>query len=402
MEDRNFVIVGAGQAGRRAAEELRAREPLARIILIGDESHLPYDRPPLSKDVLASEDAEIRVFVRDAEHYKQLGIELHLGVAVKEIDRHAKTVVMSDGRCIPYFRLLLATGSRVRKLDAQGVNYLRTLEDARTLRLKLTAGAHVVILGGGFVGLEVAAASIRRGCRVTVIDPADRLLKRTMPTVVSQFAHDLHTRYAVTIRLDTRVTHVDTLDDGTFSIGTSAGVIQADAVVAGIGVVPNTELAQAAGLEVDEGIVVDEYCRTTDPEIFSAGEVTRHFIHSLGRRMRVESWQVAEKQPAVAAANMLGESALYNETPWLWSDQYDCNFQCLGAFDEGASILMRGEVASGQFSVLALDDQRCLRGAVTINSGRDMAALRRLSVAGPLDPALLANDSIPLKSLLTK
>ncbi|MFM0336152.1 NAD(P)/FAD-dependent oxidoreductase [Paraburkholderia fungorum] len=398
----NFVIVGAGQAGRRAAEALRERAPDARISIVGEESHLPYDRPSLSKDALFDEQHERNAFVRDANYYDSQRIDMRLGVCAMSINRQEKTLRLDDGSQITYDRLLLSTGSRVRRLEGSAVHYLRTLDDARALRARLVPEAEVVIIGGGFIGLEVAATAVSRGCRVTLMEPADRLLKRSMPAVVSAFMRVLHTHHGLDLRLGAQVERVQQRNDGRVVVDTSSGPVLADLVVAGIGVVPNTELAESAGLEVADGIVVDEYCRTSDADIFAAGEVTQHFIPRLGRHVRVESWQVAEKQPAIAAANMLGGSERYGEIPWLWSDQYDCNVQSLGFFEPAYTIVHRGNIAAGSFAVLGLDPQGHLKSAVTVNSGRDMAALKRLVEAGSLDVQQLADPSVSLRSLIPR
>ncbi len=402
MKNQNLVIVGGGQAGRRAAEVLRERAPDARICIIGDESHLPYDRPSLSKDALLDEERERHAFIRDAAYYESQRIELRLGLKVTAIDRADRSLSLSDGSQLMYDRLLLATGSRVRKLHGGPVHYLRTLDDARHLRVRLEQGARVVIVGGGFVGLEVAATAIGRGCAVTLIEPADRLLKRSMPPEVSEFMRQLHASRGVEFRLGVQVTDIQQAADGSVRVATSEGDLSADAVVAGIGVIPNTELAEQAGLEVSDGIVVNDECRTSDPNIFAAGEVTRHFVSSVGRHIRVESWQVAEKQPAVAAANMLGAAERYNEMPWLWSDQYDCNVQSLGTFDGTHTMVLRGAISAGAFSMIGLDEAGSVRAAVTVNSGKDMAVFVRMAAGGPVDRTLLGDTSVSLRSLLKR
>lgn len=402
MENQNFIIVGGGQAGRRAAEVLRQRAPEARICIIGDETHLPYDRPSLSKDALLDEEREQHAFIRDFAYYESQRIEVRLGQKVTAINRADRLLSLSDGSEVAYDRLLLATGSRVRKLHGGPVHYLRTLDDARHLRMRLAQGARVVIVGGGFIGLEVAATAIGRGCAVTLVEPADRLLKRSMPLEVSEFMRQLHISRGVTFCLGVQVTDINQALDGSVRVATSEGELSADVVVAGIGVIPNTELAEQAGLEVRDGIVVSDECRTSDPNIFAAGEVTQHFVSSAGRHVRVESWQVAEKQPAVAAANMLGATERYDETPWLWSDQYDCNVQSLGTFEDAHAVVRRGAISDGAFSMIGLNDAGNVRAAVTVNNGKDMAIFVRMVAAGPVDRDQLADTSVPLRSLLKR
>ncbi|AIO70440.1 anthranilate 1,2-dioxygenase system ferredoxin--NAD(+) reductase [Burkholderia oklahomensis] len=403
-----YLIAGGGHAARRAAETLRERDPAARIVMIGAEPELPYDRPVLSKDALVGDEGERRAFVRDAAWYRERDIALRLGVRVDAIERAEQRVCLSDGARVGYARLLIATGSRVRRftgpVDADvPVHYVRTVADARALRAALAPGKRVAVLGGGFIGLEVAASAVRLGCRVTLVDPAQRLLQRGMPEIIGAFALALHTRHGVDVRLAALPERIRRGADGAAVIETSAGDVEADVVVAGIGVVPNVELAQAAGLDVDNGVCVDEMCRTADPAIFAAGEVTQHFNPLVGRRVRIESWQVAENQPAVAAANMLGGGETYAEWPWLWSDQYDCNLQTLGLFGGEQTLVVRGAPDDGAFCVFALNARGELEAAAAVNAGREIAACRRLMTAHVVpDPAHLADPSVALRSMLPR
>ncbi|KVD31206.1 pyridine nucleotide-disulfide oxidoreductase [Burkholderia ubonensis] len=400
------LIVGAGHAARRTAEALRARDADVRIVMIGAERELPYDRPALSKDALLSDGGEARAFVRDAAWYDAQRIALRLGTRVDAIERDAQRVRLDDGATLPYRRLVLATGSRVRRfggpVDA-GVplHYVRTVADARALRVALAPGKHVAVLGGGFIGLEVAAAARQLGCAVTVIDPAARLLQRALPDVVGAFARRLHDGCGVEFRLSALPRAIRRGAAGGAVVETDGGDVTADIVVVGIGVVPNVELAQAAGLDVDNGVRVDAGCRTSDPAIFAAGEVTMHFNPLLGRHVRIESWQVAENQPAVAAANALGAHEAYAELPWLWSDQYDCNLQMLGLFGGERTTVVRGDPSKGAFSVFGLGDDGRLVAAAAVNAGRDIGACRRMIAAGAVpDPERLADPAVNLKAFL--
>ena len=401
-----FVIVGAGHAARRTAEALRERDAAARIVMIGAERELPYDRPALSKDALMSDGGEQRAFVRDAAWYDAQRIELRLGTRVDAIERDARRVRLDDGTTLPYARLVLATGSRVRTFGGaidEGVepHYVRTVADARALRAQLAPGRRVAVLGGGFIGLEVAAAARQLGCDVTVIDPAPRLLQRALPEVVGAYARQLHDARGVVFQMGTLPRAIRRAPAGGAIVETDRGDVQADIVVVGIGVVPTVELAQAAGLDVDNGIRVDAGCRTTDPAIFAAGEVTMHFNPLLGRHVRIESWQVAENQPAVAAANLLGADETYAELPWLWSDQYDCNLQMLGLFGSERTTVVRGDPASGPFTVFGLGDDGKIVAVAAANLGRDIGASRRLIAAGAVpDPVKLADPAVNLKTFL--
>ncbi|WDR98844.1 anthranilate 1,2-dioxygenase system ferredoxin--NAD(+) reductase [Burkholderia ambifaria] len=401
-----IVIVGAGHAARRTAEALRARDADTRIVMIGAERELPYDRPALSKDALLSDGGEQRAFIRDAAWYDAQRVELRLGTRVEAIERDARRVRLDDGATLPYARLVLATGSRVRAFGGpvdEGVvaHYVRTVADARALRAQLAPGRRVAVLGGGFIGLEVAAAARQRGCDVTVIDPAPRLLQRALPEVVGAYARQLHDAHGVKFQMATLPRAIRRAAGGGAIVETDRGDVPADIVVVGIGVVPNVELAQAAGLEVDNGIRVDAGCRTADHAIFAAGEVTMHFNPLLGRHVRIESWQVAENQPAVAAANLLGADETYAELPWLWSDQYDCNLQMLGLFGSERMTVVRGDPASGPFTVFGLGDDGRIVAVAAANLGRDIGASRRLIAAGAVpDPVKLADPAVNLKTFL--
>lgn len=401
-----FVIVGAGHAARRTAEALRERDAAARIVMIGAERELPYDRPALSKDALLTDGGEQRAFVRDAAWYDAQRIELRLGTRVDAIERDAQRVRLEDGTTLPYARLVLATGSRVRTFGGaidEGVvpHYVRTVDDARALRAQLAPGRRVAVLGGGFIGLEVAAAARQLDCDVTVIDPAPRLLQRALPDVVGAYARQLHDARGVVFQMATLPRAIRRASGGGAIVETDRGDVPADIVVVGIGVVPNVELAQTAGLDVDNGIRVDAGCRTADPAIFAAGEVTMHFNPLLARHVRIESWQVAENQPAVAAANLLGADDTYAELPWLWSDQYDCNLQMLGLFGSERTIVVRGDPASGPFTVFGLGDDGRIVAVAAANLGRDIGASRRLIAAGAVpDPVKLADPAVNLKSFM--
>jgi anthranilate 1,2-dioxygenase ferredoxin reductase subunit len=405
MSNERNVIVGAGHAARRAAETLRALNADVQIVMIGEEPYAPYDRPALSKDALMSEEGECKAFIRPHDWYAAHRIDLRLSARVTEVDRRRACVRLHDGSEIGYDRLLLATGSRVRRFSGPvdqrvPLHYVRTLADARALRAVLAPGKRVAILGGGFIGLEIAAAATQAGCKATVIEPERALLQRALPNSVAYHIAALHERNGVELHLGTMAHAID-YENGGASIEIDAGAVAADVVVAGIGVVPNVELAEACELEVRNGIVVDAQCRTGDPAIFAAGEVTMHANPLLGRSVRVESWQVAENQPVVAAENMLGGGAIYAELPWLWSDQFDCNVQTLGIVDAQHRLVTRGDPAIGSFCVMALDEFGRMRAAISVNSGRDIGACRRLiSSDAEMDEVRLVDASVSLRSLL--
>lgn len=387
---RRFVIIGAGLAGHRAATELRRHDPTAAIDLIGDEDALPYDRPPLSKDVLLGKTAGTTL--KDADRYDEQAITFHRAVTATAIDRAGQTVTLSDGSALPYDALLLATGSRPRPLpeaiagDAP-VHYIRTARDAETLRDRLRKGSSLLVVGGGFIGLEVASAAIQLGCTVTVIEAAERLLARGLPALAASHIQRLHQNSGVRILTGTRLERLRRDGDAVIA-ETSGGEIRGDVVIAGIGALPNVELAQSVGLEVRDGIVVDGLCRTSDPLIFAAGEVTAHPVALLGGHRRLESWKVAQAQPVVAAAIMADIACEpYAELPWLWSDQYACNLQMIGAAERATQFRVRGDPDGDSWSLIGLDAEGLPVSGVAMNAGRDVSVLRRAITRGTPLPA---------------
>lgn len=404
---RRTVIIGAGQAGRRCAEALRELDAEAEILLLGEEAHAPYDRPPLSKAVLLGADPGKALFVRDPAFYAERRIALRTGTRVSAIDVAGRAAVTEAGERIGWDHLVLATGARARRLPVPGagdprVLTLRTLGDAERLREALGARPRLVVIGGGLIGLEVAASARQRGCAVTVIEAADRLMARCVPPPISAMAAALHAAHGITLRLGTAVRAIR--DGGAcMQVETDAGPsVEADLVVAGIGGVPETALAEAAGIAVRDGILTDGQGRTSAPGVFAAGEVAR-FPHPFwaGRPMRLEAWQVAQNQPAAVARAICGgdDAAPYDEIPWHWTDQFDWNLQVLGDPDPGLTLVQRPE--GQRLTAIALDAAGRARGAVLINNGREATPCRRLIAGGKaLDAAALADPAVPLRSFL--
>ena len=400
-----FVIIGAGPAGMRAAEVLRAQAPDADILLVGDEPHPPYDRPPLSKAFITERRDAPSLYLKPESFYREQRIGLKLGVAATHIVRAAKTVSLADGGRVAYDKLLLATGCHARRLpstfEGAPVYYLRSLADAVRIREALAPGREVVLIGGGFIGLELAASATKLGARVTVLEALPRLLARGMPPLIGDFARALHERHGVRFEFEARVRNVARSAVGQPIVSIERADYGCDMVVAGIGALPNTELAEAAGLAVEDGIRVDAQGRTSDPDIFAAGDATRHLNPLIGRAIRVESWQVALNQAAVVARAMLGAGEAYAEMPWLWTDQYDCNIQVLGFFDPGLEPVLRGDPAGQSFTLLGLGTDGRIAAAITVNNGRDMAVLRRLVAAKAAPPKdALADPARRLSDLL--
>ena len=367
------VIVGAGQAGGWAAQTLRDAAFPGEVVMIGDESHPPYQRPPLSKEVLLGEKPPESTYLWPAG----LPFELVANTRVERIDRASKTLRLSDRREMRYDKLILATGGRVRRLDIPGAHYLRTIEDAIGLRLALLGGGNVLVVGGGWIGLEAAAAARSTGCNVTLVEAADRLCGRVMPAMVSDYLKSLHERHGVDIRLN-----------GTLNLHS------ASTIVVGIGIVPNVELAEAAGLQVDNGIRVDRFGVTSDPDIVAVGDVANL------DGIRLESWANAQNQAISAAKTLAGIETPYREIPWFWSNQYHVNLQFLGLPKPGQEVVLRGDPGCDKFTLFFLDGPH-IAAVVAANNMRDLKIAKRLMESEtPVEQEILRDESRPLQDLL--
>ena len=397
-----IVIVGGGHAAGQAAASLRQEGYQGAIMVIGEEPHIPYQRPPLSKQYLAGEQGLDRVHLRPAKFYDGKDITVRSGVRAEAIDPNAQTVSCSDATEVGYDKLLLATGARPRKIaaagsDLPGIHYLRTLADADAIREDFAPGRRIAIVGGGYIGLEVAAVAVEAGLNVTVLEMEDRILQRVATPVMSAFYQDIHTEKGVAIRTGTRVESFAGTDRLTGVVCASGDIVPADIAVVGIGIQPNAELAEAAGLDCDNGIVVDEYTRTADPNIFAAGDCTNHPNPVLGRRLRLESVPNAMEQSRVAAANLAGNPKAYANVPWFWSDQYDLKLQMVGFAAEAKHQVVRGDPGTRQFAIFYFDGDTMI-AADAVNSAREFMAARQL-VGKAVDPDRLADPDVDLRAL---
>jgi 3-phenylpropionate/trans-cinnamate dioxygenase ferredoxin reductase subunit len=404
MPEEAIVIVGAGQAGGWAAKTLRAEGFAGRVTLLGEELHPPHERPPLSKAVLSGEAAPESTHLFKAELFASLGLDFRSGARVAAIDRAAKSVTLDAGETIPYAKLILCTGSRVRRLgvpgaDSPDVLYLRTIDDSLVLQTRLAAGKHLTVIGGGWIGLEAAATARKRGVAVTVIEAFDRLCARAVPPDVSAWLRRLHESHGVTLHLGSAVSSIDTEGDRVGVALADGTRVEGDVVVAGIGIVPNVEIAGAAGLALDNGIVVDAAGRTSDPDILAAGDCASMPLACLGRRVRLESWANAQNQAVVAAKAALGQDVCYDDIPWFWSDQYDSNLQILGWPARWSEPVVRGDLARGSFSHFYLDEARIV-AVVSVNAARDLRAARKpMQARTPVRAEDLANPAVQLNRL---
>jgi p-cumate 2,3-dioxygenase ferredoxin reductase subunit len=393
------VIVGAGQAGARAAEALRAAGHCGSITLLGEEEHLPYERPQLSKSILI--DAEPSpAFIRTSKAWAELDIALSTSSRVVAADIERRRIGLADGRELAFDRLLLATGTQPRRLRelenaALPVRYLRCMNDALALRHSLEPGKTVVLIGGGVIGLEVASAAIARGCKVTVLEKAGTLLPQIGSAALSRYAQQLHASRGVKIRCAANVRRATAagleLDDGS--------LVPADLVLVGVGVEPSAELARQLGLQVDQGVRITPGGTASVEGIYAAGDVAEQWSRCHDRWMRVENWANAQNQAIATARTMAGADSPYDAPPWFWSDQYDANIQIVGHPGAGEELI-RGDAVNGPFTSISLRDGEVI-GGVAVNSARDMAVLRRLvSSRKAVRKADLENPAFELKRAL--
>ncbi|MDJ0895768.1 MAG: FAD-dependent oxidoreductase [Alphaproteobacteria bacterium] len=402
-----IVIVGGGQAGYQIAASLRSEDYEGPIHLLCEEPHPPYQRPPLSKGYLTGKTKPDSLPFRQESYYANRDIALRLGVRVEAIDREAKRLETTDG-AVAYDKLALATGGRVLTLpvpgaDAEGVLYLRTHDDADALRASLDQAETVVVIGGGFIGLEFAASARTLGKAITVLEAQDRLMPRAVAPAISDYYTALHRDRGVHIALGARVERIEVGAGRACAVHTADGTRHpADLVVIGVGIVPNIRLAEAAGLACDNGIVVDAHARTSDPDIVAAGDCTNHPNRFAGGRARLESVQNAVDQAKTAAATLAGHDKPYDAVPWFWTDQFDVKLQMVGfsrGYDHTAT---RGDPASGEFSVFYFRDGRLI-AIDSLNRTADHMAGRKLLAAGaPLTPAEAADPDFVLKAALQR
>ncbi len=398
----SVLIVGGGQAGAQAALSLRQGGFAGALTILGDEPYVPYERPPLSKSFLAGDVTEERMFMRPEAFYAEKTITLRRGRAVS-IARGQHRLHLENGEHLAYGTLILATGGRVRHLncpgaDLAGVHYLRTIDDVLGFKNRLQAGARVVIVGGGYIGLETAAVAVKRGCKVIVLEMQPRVLARVVAPEMSAFYTRVHREAGVDVRIGAVVTgfggtgkveHVICGDE----------IIPADVVIVGIGIVPNAELADDAGLDVDDGIVVDENARTSDRDIFAAGDCTRQFNTIAGESIRLESVPNALAQGKAAALTILGKPVPPVEVPWFWSDQYDLKLQMAGLAKPGDAVVIRGDEATRRFSACYLRDGVFV-ACHAVNMAKDFLQSKKLIAdrARP-DLARLGDPALALKDL---
>ena len=390
------VIAGAGHAAGQVIATLKQKKFGGKIVLIGDEAYLPYQRPPLSKKFLAGElDAE-RLHFKPSSFYDDANIDVHLNTRVTGINTDTRSVTTQDGESIKYDKLVLALGSRARKIptareDLAGVFYLRGIDDVNNIRGEIGVDKRVAIVGAGYIGLEVAAVCRQLGLKVMVVEMAERVMSRVVSAQVSAFYQRQHENHGVEFRMSTGLSalhgdgHVTALelDDGQ--------MIETNFVIIGAGILPNYELAEAAGLQVENGIAVDDRCQSSDPDIYAIGDCSSHYSSIYGRRIRLESVHNALEQAKTAASNICGIAERYSQVPWFWSDQYDLKLQIAGLSQGYDEVVIRGEQDDKKFSCFYLRDG-VLIAVDAINSPRDfMQSKSLIATRTVIDPAKLAH-----------
>jgi 3-phenylpropionate/trans-cinnamate dioxygenase ferredoxin reductase component len=400
---KTYVVVGGGQAAAWVLKTLRAEGFTGNLIMIAAEAHSPYERPPLSKAILAGSASFQSAYLFDDNEFQALNIQCLQPDEAIRIDRDTQHVYCRSGRVVRYDQLVLATGGGARLLCETKCNdvpiyYLRTLDDALALKVAMQnlPRQNMVVIGGGWVGLEVAATARKMGIDVTVVVAADRLCVRSVPEQVSAILLTLHQKNGVDIRLNAQLECLTKGQDGILVTLIDGGTILTDLVVVGIGQVPNTSLALEAGLEVSDGIVVDEQGRTSDPSIFCCGDVANQFEGASGQRLRLESWANAQNQAVVVAKALLGQPVIYKEVPWFWSDQYDVNLQILGFAPIGCDIVIRGDVNQSDVTFFYFKGPH-LCSVIAINNGRNIKVAKRWMNSGKvINSKSLTDVSIPL------
>lgn len=399
-----FAIVGGGLAGAKAAEALRDNDFDGHVVLFAAEDQLPYERPPLSKEYLAGKKKLDDFTVDPAAWYRDHNVDLRLGTEVTAVNAAAHTLSLPDGTTVGYDKLLLATGSASRRppipgSDAAGVHYLRTIDDAATLSAALNPGATLAIVGAGWIGMEVAAGARGRDVNVTVVEAAHLPLQAALGAEVGEVFAQLHREHGVDLRLDQSVKEITT-DNGT-ATGlrlTDGSTVAADAVLIAVGAAPNIELAEKAGLAIgDGGVLVDASLRSSDPDIYAVGDIAAAQHPFFGVRIRTEHWANALKQPAVAVAGMLGNSAEYDELPYFFTDQYDLGMEYVGHAPEYERVVFRGDVAGREFVAFWLDASSHVLAGMNVNVWDVLDDVKALIRSGaPVDPDCIADPAQPL------
>ena len=401
----NLVIIGTGQSATQCILTLRRNMFKDHITMVGEEKHLPYQRPPLSKEFLSGEVSLERVFMKSKEFFDQNDVTIFTSTPVVSIDRNKKILSLPNQESLPYNKLVIATGSRVRKLDVEGsslknISYLRSIEDANKLKEYFKFGKKLVIVGAGYVGLEVAATAIKKGINVTLIEMENRVMSRTVDPVISKYFDSLHRQNGVEIVLGAALEKFEGKDVVERVICSNGQVIEADGVLIGVGILPNQELAESAGLNCNNGILVDEFGRTEDNSIFACGDCTNHPNASLNKNLRLESVHNALEQAKTVAFSLIGKQEKYNQVPWFWSDQYDKKLQIVGFSDDHDELVIRGSIEEDSFMLFFLKEGKLIAINAVNNPKEFLICKKLVANRQEISSDDISNQSVDLKELL--
>lgn len=408
MSIERVVIVGGGLAGAKTAEALRDQGFGGDVVLLAAERHLPYDRPPLSKDYLAGSQSFEDGFIEPEDWYGEQRIDLRLGVHATEIDREAHQVRLDDGSTVGYDKLVLATGSTPRTLslpgaDATGVHVLRTREDADAIKAEFGEGRRLAVIGGGWIGLEIAATARNAGTDVTVLESSELPLLAVLGPEIARVFADMHREHGVDLRTEVKVEEITTKNGHASGVRLADGTtVEADSVVIGVGAAPALSLAEAAGLDIDNGVLVDASLRTSDPDVYAVGDIAHHDHPVLGHRIRVEHWNTAATQPASAVAALLGGDARYEELPYFFSDQYDLGMEYVGHAPGGsyAKVVVRGDLATREFVAHWVGEDGRVLAVMNVNIWDVPEQVRELIASGrAVDADKLTDPEVDYASL---
>ena len=402
---KDLVIVGAGQSAAQCVLTLKRNNFEKPIVVIGEEDHLPYQRPPLSKDYLSGDVELDRVYMKTQDFYDQNNVTVKVATKVLSLDRREKMVHLSKGEALPYENLVLATGSRVRQLEVEGsdlknINYLRSINDSNNLKDQFQKGKSLVIIGAGYIGLEVAAAAVKKGLKVTVVEMEDRVMSRTVDPIISDYFDTLHRNKGVEIILGSALEKFEGKAFVEKVVCTDGTTLDADSVVVGVGILPNQELAESAGLRCNNGILVNEFGRTEDPSIFACGDCTNHPNFYVNKNIRLESVHNALEQAKTVALSLLGKPEKYDQVPWFWSDQFEEKLQTVGLSGDHDETVVRGSIEERLFMLFYLKKGELI-AVDSVNNPKDFLISKKL-VANKLKISsdVLCDQSVDLKDLL--
>lgn len=406
MDSQRCIIVGASHAAGELCISLRKEGWTGSITIVGDEVYLPYNRPPLSKTFLAGQKSVDDLLIRHAEAYEKADIDMKLGCRVEKINRELKEITLNNEETLSYDKLILTTGARPRKVDMLGVDaenvfYLRSIHDADQIRPYIQNGKPAVIIGGGYIGLETAAMLVSTGMQVTLLERDPRILNRVAAPEISQFFTRIHTEEGVELITDIEINALQGEGKVSEVVCSDGRTFAADLVIIGIGVITNSELAEEAGLAINNGIVVNEFAETNDPNILAAGDCTYHFNKHYDRWLRLESVQNALEQAKVAARTICGNRQEYDQIPWFWSDQYDLKLQIAGLSGDYDTLIVRGDLAQGRKMSIFYFKGDTFLAVDAVNSPQEfMFGKKALMQSLRFDREKLADNSIPMKEVL--